>query len=219
MIIAEIGVNHSGDLARAITLIEDALIAGADCVKFQHFSAEELGQPELARFELGLRGLDATREYAAKRGIEWLCTPFGTRQLDELMALGCTRIKLSHRHQPELWKYAADSGVGIIASSPTATQAKQLHDICHPDVLLYTTTKYPSDYVDLAYLEAMRMFAPRWGFSDHTPGIETAIEAVRLGAQVIEKHFRGRFDDCYEADWSADRDSFAEMVEAIRRFS
>ncbi|MFN8645011.1 MAG: N-acetylneuraminate synthase family protein, partial [Candidatus Binatia bacterium] len=107
-VIAEAGVNHDGALDQARRLIDAARAAGADAVKFQAFSADELvsrsaaacdyqrrrdpaATPQhamLRRLELPADALAALRNHARGAGIEFLCTPFGVRQVRELAALG-----------------------------------------------------------------------------------------------------------------------------------
>lgn len=114
-VIAEAGVNHNGDLQRALELIDAAAECGADAVKFQTFIPEQLAAPEAARADyqarqLGgeqsqlemLRGLALSfddhfrlQERCTEREIEFLSSPFDTRSADFLLGeLKLSRIKL-----------------------------------------------------------------------------------------------------------------------------
>jgi N-acetylneuraminate synthase len=144
-VIAEAGVNHDGDLARALALCDAARAAGADAVKFQTFRAEDLvvpGAPTAAyqqrqtgaqdQFAM-LRALELTREqherirdHCAAIGIEFFSTPFSLAAVDLLVALGVRRIKLpsgelTHR---ALVEHACATGLPVLMSTGMATLAE-----------------------------------------------------------------------------------------------
>jgi sialic acid synthase SpsE len=112
-VIAEAGVNHNGDIARAEALIAAAAKAGADIVKFQAFSADELvargtatagyqqsntGESDQAALlkNLELRPADCARlsQVCRDNGIEFLCTAFDVNLLSGLVDAGMRRIKI-----------------------------------------------------------------------------------------------------------------------------
>ena len=144
-VIAEAGVNHDGDLAKALALCDAARAAGADAVKFQTFRAEDLvvpGAPTAAyqqrqtgeqdQFAL-LRKLELTREqherirdHCAAIGIEFFSTPFSLAAVDLLVELGVRRIKLpsgelTHR---ALLEHACATGLPVLLSTGMATMAE-----------------------------------------------------------------------------------------------
>lgn len=113
-IIAEAGVNHNGSLELALGLVEAAKGAGADCVKFQAFTASELvtraaakaeyqkaagkageGQFEmLRRLELSPEQFGRILEHCRKQGIDFLITPFSVRWVEVLQKLGVAAWKI-----------------------------------------------------------------------------------------------------------------------------
>jgi N,N'-diacetyllegionaminate synthase len=112
-VIAEAGVNHNGDEALALRLVDAAAQCGADAVKFQTFTAERLaargaakaayqvartGQGDqvemLKRLELVPEAYARLRDRAAEHGIEFLSTPFDELAADMLVGLGMKRIKV-----------------------------------------------------------------------------------------------------------------------------
>ena len=112
-VIAEAGVNHNGDLDRALRLVDIARVAGANAVKFQTFSADKLvsgsaqkaayqqretgvgSQYEmLKRLELDDNAHHRIAEYCAKSGIEFMSTPFDEEAADLLVKLGVKRLKV-----------------------------------------------------------------------------------------------------------------------------
>lgn len=142
LIIAEIGVNHNGDMDMARELIDVAADAGADIVKFQTFKADELvtknaqkaeyqkktsGAEEsqydmLKRLELSDDDHRMLKEYAEEKGVEFLSTPFGLRDVDFLNDLGVKRFKISSgdvTNGPLLLKIA-QTGKTAILSTGTA---------------------------------------------------------------------------------------------------
>lgn len=212
-LIAECGVNHGGNLERALRMVEVAKDCGADCAKFQHFYADELGQPELQRFELGLKALKAVKDHAAEVGIDFLCTPFSVRTVHELYAIGCDRMKLSHRYQPEVWAEVAKLPVSTIASADGYEHAQRVMAVLPASTLLFVHDRYPMHEggVIFCMMDAFRNLAEHVGFSDHTKGAWAAKFAVERGAEVIEKHF-ALDDTAFEWDWSADPDTLREIA-------
>ena len=112
-IIAEAGVNHNGDDARALELVEAAATAGADAVKFQTFSADRLTRRGAAKAEYQIRATGEGDQYdmlkalemsealhhklltrCAELGIEFMSTAFDEQSLDMLIAMGIKRIKI-----------------------------------------------------------------------------------------------------------------------------
>lgn len=113
-IIAEAGVNHNGDMARALALVDAAADAGADAVKFQTFKAERLVAGDAPKADYQKRQTDAAETQlemlrkleldvpaherllarCRERGIEFLSTPFDLESVDLLKALGVHRFKV-----------------------------------------------------------------------------------------------------------------------------
>ncbi len=112
-IIAEAGVNHNGDEALALALVDTAAQCGADAVKFQTFSADKLVRPGAEKAEYQKRQTGAGDQWAmlkalemspalhrklvarcAEVGIEFMSTPFDEEAADFLLSLGMKRIKV-----------------------------------------------------------------------------------------------------------------------------
>ena len=138
-IIAEVGINHNGNLSTALEMIDVAKSSGADAVKFQTFKAEEFcGDPEqqftyrsagkevtesmlsmFKRMELKSEDWFKIKEYANKSGIEFFSTPQNYSDLELLLPLGIQVIKVGSddlTNLPLIRKYAG-SGLPIILSS------------------------------------------------------------------------------------------------------
>jgi N,N'-diacetyllegionaminate synthase len=141
-IIAEAGVNHNGDEALALRLVDIAAECGADAVKFQTFTADKLVRPgadkaEYQKRETGegdqhamLKALEMSEtmhrklvERCSQAGIEFMSTPFDEDAADLLLGLGMRRIKVPSgeiTNEPFL-EFLAAKGVPLIVSSGMAT--------------------------------------------------------------------------------------------------
>ena len=190
-IIAEAGVNHDGNLDAAISLVEQAALSGADCVKFQTFTADELVShdtpkaayqidsttPEEGQREM-LRKLELTKEdfvvlvkACRSNNIDFLSTPYGYSDLEYLVKLGAKRLKLASIHcfEPSMIRLAAKQDLPVILSTGMAT----IDDIALAVqsfgqsrnkflTLLHCVSAYPvSD--DEANINAMHHLSERFG--------------------------------------------------------
>jgi N,N'-diacetyllegionaminate synthase len=219
LIIAEAGVNHNGDMARAFALIDAAAVAGADVVKFQAFRADGLvtqdagtaayqasntGQDNqsalLRALELSKDDFAKLAEHCTESGIEFLCTPFDVAMTADLVAMGMKRIKIASgelTNSPAL-RHFAELGLPILLSTGMATLAEvgqaldDLQAAAGNIICLHCTSLYPAPMATLN-LQAMASMEAAFGipvgYSDHSLGDHAAVAAVALGACVIEKHF------------------------------
>ncbi len=113
-IVAEAGVNHNGCVETALRMVDAAAHAGADAVKFQMFRAADLVTAEastatyqrrgcgqtsqqamLLRLELSHEAFARIKEYCDRRSILFLATPFGPREVHDLVELGVVAIKIA----------------------------------------------------------------------------------------------------------------------------
>ncbi len=215
-VMAEAGSNHNRDFNQALKLIDIAVEAGADAVKFQTYSAEKLysrkatGKQDsdkesvwdmIKRIEMPREWHKDLADYCAKKGIIFLSTPFDLQAVDELEEVDMLAYKIASfeiTHLP-LLEHAAKTGKPIILSTGMAnlsdieTALEVINKQGNGDViLLHGVINYPPRYEDLNLraMETMRQaFQLPVGFSDHTLGITADVAAVALGASVIEKHF------------------------------
>lgn len=217
-IIAEAGVNHNGSVDLALKLIDVAASAGADAVKFQTFTAENLvvrgaekalyqklatGSGDqfsmLKALELSESSYPILTQRCKERGIEFMSTPFDQESAKFLVELGMKRIKIPSGEITNLplIRDLADHCLPIILSTGMSTLdeiADAVACINHMNsiTLLHCTSNYPTSFDDV-HLRAMQTMRTTFklpvGYSDHTSGIAIPIAAVALGARVIEKHF------------------------------
>lgn len=170
------------------------------------YQKENMGQDTsqqemLKKLLLSYTDFEELFSYCKEIGIKFLSTPFDIESIDFLENLGCDIWKIPSgeiTNLPYLEKIGK-TGRNIILSTgmskmPEVEEA--LHVLRHNGsgdiVLLHCTTEYPAPY-DEVNLKAMRTLAETFhcvaGYSDHTEGIEVAVAAAALGAEVIEKHF------------------------------
>ena len=225
VVIAEAGVNHNGDLARAKQLVQAAATAGADAVKFQTFTAADLAtaaapkaeyqtnndgvgsqRDMLARLELSPAQHYELAAYCRECRIAFLSTAFGLSELEMLLELGISAIKvpsgeITHRPLLEAMATAAASsqlpvylstGMSTLGEVEAALQIFLEAGISRDAItLMHCLSAYPApeNQVNLRAIRTMASaFGCPVGYSDHTLGITAPVAAVALGAAVIEKH-------------------------------
>ncbi|BBG65035.1 N-acetylneuraminate synthase [Hydrogenimonas sp.] len=167
--------------------------------------------------------------YAREIGIDIFSSPFDKSAVDFLERFNPSAYKIASFEitDYELIRYAASKGRPMIISTGIATigEIQDAVDICRSEgnndiVLLKCTSAYPAP-LEEANLKTIPNLAETFGviagFSDHTLGITAPVAAVTLGAKVIEKHFiLDKSIGGPDAEFSLDKDEFAQMVKAVR---
>ncbi len=217
-IIAEIGVNHDGDIDVAHAMIDAAHECGADAVKFQTFRTEanilidapkadyqqrqtgEGSQFDMVRkLELAFEDFTELKRHCDAIGIEFLTTAFDPAALDFVISLApvCLKWPSGEITNLALLRQAASSGLPVLLSTGMASlgdidrAVEELRGHCDY-VTLQCVSDYPAALED-QNLRVLSSFASSFGcpvgFSDHTLGSAAAIAARALGMAVLEKHF------------------------------
>jgi len=245
-VIAEAGSNHNGDLETAKELIDVAVDAGADAVKFQTFRAEDMyvedsGEAEylddhrsiyqiIEDMEMPYEWIPKLHEYCRERDVYFMSTPFDERSADELEeyvpAFKIASYTMSHH--PFL-EHVAEKGKPMVMS----TGAHELSEVresvnvfenlgVEDFVILQCVAAYPTplESINVRVVETLREeFGVPVGLSDHTLDPVTAPSAaVALGASVVEKHFT--LDKSMEGpdhQFALEPDQLREMIDAIRK--
>jgi len=217
-IIAEVGVNHDGELSKALQMIDVAAEAGVDAVKFQTYKTEKIVSRDapkadyqkrndgeegsqfemIKRLELSEEEHVTIKKRCEERGVMFLSSPFDEESADFLVELGVPGFKVPSGeivNEPFMRHLAAKQLPMIISTGmATVDEVSQLVEFLEevPIVLLHCVSAYPADPKD-CNLRAIEVLGERFGcpagWSDHTPGVEVALGAVALGACVVEKHF------------------------------
>ncbi len=167
--------------------------------------------------------------YAREIGIDIFSSPFDKTAVDFLEQFDPCAYKIASFEVTdyELIRYTASKGRPMIISTGIAAidEIQDVVDICRKEgnndiVLLKCTSAYPAALEDANLRTIPNMsetFGVIAGFSDHTLGTTAPIAAVAVGAKVIEKHFiLDKSIGGPDADFSLDKDEFAQMVQAVR---
>lgn len=213
-VVAEIGINHNGDLAVAKQLIDAAQHAGCDAVKFQKrtvevvYSAEELARPRESPFGSTngqlKHGLEFSAEqyaeidrYCRERGMTWFASCWDEASVDvmEAFAPPCYKIASASLTDDNLLRHHRRYGRPMLVSTGMSTLEQVDHAVevlGRADlILLHTTSTYPSQLTELN-LSVIPALAARYqlpiGYSGHEVGLYTTLAAAVLGACVLERH-------------------------------
>lgn len=207
MVIAEAGVNHNGSLELAFKLVDAAVFAGADYVKFQTFMTDECiskdavkapyqgkgSQYEMVKgFELSFNDFAKIKEYCSGR-IRFLSSPFDLKSLEFLSDLEMIKVASGEiTNLPLLEKIRKpvllSTGMSTLGEIQDAILVLRKNRV--KITLLHCVSSYPCPLCEanLRAIETLKKFGFPVGYSDHTLGIEAVLGAVALGATVIEKH-------------------------------
>lgn len=236
-LIAEIGSNHNGDMDLCRRIIDAAVDAGADAVKFQSWTEETLVSKEGYEQSESLRESvrkyqftpDQHREiqaYCHEQGVPFCSSVFSEEEADLLDDLGVPFYKIASMdiNNLPLLRYVAQKGRPVVMSTGMATLGEIEQAVAAIQeagneriVLLHCVSVYPPDVdrVDLRNMEMLETaFGTPVGFSDHTLGTTVPLAAVARGACLIEKHFTVDKDlPGWDHAISANPEEFAALVE------
>jgi N-acetylneuraminate synthase len=215
-VIAEIGINHNGDIDLAKRLISVAAAAGCDAVKFQKrtvdivYTAAELATPRPNPFgetngdlkrglEFGEEDYEEIAKFCKSLKIPWLVSPWDEPSVDFMENFDTPVYKIASASLTDdaLLKYVRKTGKPIIASTGMSTYAEIDHavEVLGKEnlILMHTTSTYPAKYEQLN-LKAIPSMIERYGipvgYSGHETGIPTTVAAAILGACCVERHIR-----------------------------
>jgi N-acetylneuraminate synthase len=242
-VVAEIGINHNGDVETAKRLIDAAVLAGCDAVKFQKrtvdvvYTKEELAKPRENPFgatngdlkrglEFGQAEYAAIDAYCRERRIAWFASCWDEASVDFIDRFNppCYKIASASLTDDALLRHHRKTGRPIVISTGMSTLEQIDHavEVLGRDqlVVMHTTSTYPSDIADLN-LRVIDVLASRYdvpiGYSGHEVGLPTSVAAVVLGACMIERHIT-----LDRAMWGSDQaasvepQGFARLVRDVR---
>lgn len=214
-IIAEIGINHNGDIEIAKQLMDVAVETGCDAVKFQK-RTPEICVPEeqksipretpwgsmtyfeyKKRIEFEQNEFEQIDAYAKKIGIDWFASPWDVPSVNFLEAFNvpCQKIASACLTDSELLtainktKTTTILSTGMSSMQEIDKAVSLLNDV--PLAIAQATSTYPAEASELN-LRAIQTFAEKYkvpvGYSGHERGLQVTIAAVALGATFIERH-------------------------------
>jgi N-acetylneuraminate synthase len=213
-VIAEIGINHNGNIDLAKRLISVAVAAGCDAVKFQKrtvevvYTAEELAKPRENPFgttngdlkralEFGIADYEEIDAYCRAVKIPWLVSCWDEQSVDLMkhFDLPCFKIASASLTDDNLLRHTRATGKPIILSTGMSTLKEVDHAVevlgKEDLILMHTCSTYPASYDELN-LRAIPVLRERYGvpvgYSGHETGIPTSVAAVVLGSCCVERH-------------------------------
>jgi N-acetylneuraminate synthase len=213
-VIAEIGINHNGDVDSAKRIIDIAITAGCNAVKFQKrtidvvYSEEELARPRESPFgetnqalkyglEFELDEYQALDAYCKEKNITWFasCWDEGSVDFIERFDVPCYKIASASLTDDNLLLYTRAKGHPIILSTGMSTLEQVDHavDVLGKEdlIILHSCSTYPAYYEELN-LRVIQTLKQRYGvpvgYSGHETGIASSVAAMALGACMIERH-------------------------------
>ncbi len=215
-VIAEIGLNHNGDVELAKRLIDVAADAGAQAVKFQK-RTPEISTPEHMkamprdtpwgtmtyleyryRVEFDRDQYIEIGDYATVRGLTWFASPWDEPSVDFLESLNVAAYKVASASVTdlEMLRRMAATGKPVILSTGMSTmeQIDAAVEVLGTEqlVLLHATSTYPlpAEEANLRMIQTLKATYPGVpvGYSGHETGLQISLAAVALGAVAVERH-------------------------------
>ena len=212
-IIAEIGINHNGDLSIAEQLIDVAVVSGCDYVKFQKRNPDvcvpehqkdkikqtpwgEMTYLEYKhRMEFDDYQYDELFEYADSKGIDIFASVWDEDSVDFMQQYtGTMKIPSALITNDALISYAREKANYLMMSTGMSNEEEIEHaiEMCNPDLIFHTNSSYPSPVEDLNlnYINWLKEKYPsiEIGYSGHEYGLVTTFAAVAMGATCVERH-------------------------------
>jgi|TARA_B100000315_G_C14528201_1_gene564856 N-acetylneuraminate synthase len=216
-IIAEIGINHNGDVEIAKKLIDVACLAGADAVKFQKrtiglvYSEEELDAPRKSPWgttnreqkeglEFGCEEFKEIDSYCKVKNIDWLASAWDSesqiflRQFDlkynKVASAMLTNLELLNMIAEEKKHTFISTGMSELSDIDRAVGVFRKHNCAFE--LMHCTSTYPLDNDEDANLSVINTLRDRYqcnvGYSGHEVGLAISYGAAALGITSIERH-------------------------------
>lgn len=215
-VVAEIGINHNGDLALAKQLIDMAQRCGCDAVKFQKRTIDVVYAPEVLDsprespwgsttreqkqgLEFGQDEYDEIDRYCRDKGMPWSASAWDIASQEFLARYDLKFNKVASAmatHLPFVTRVAEERKPTLLSVGmceiPDIRAALSIFDAAEcPVILLHTTSVYPSseDILNLRAIQSLsEEFDVRVGYSGHESTVAPTVIAAALGARVVERH-------------------------------
>ena len=243
-LIAEIGINHNGDIEKAKRLIDAAVLAGVDAVKFQKRTPELCVPPEQRdimretpwgyisylyyrhRIEFGEDEYSQIAKYCHERHVTWFASIWDEPSADFIAGFDPATMKIPSAGltDHDLLRHVRSYGVPVVLSTGMSTmdEIRDAVSVLGVDnlLLVHATSTYPCDpeELNLRMIQTLREEFPcPIGYSGHEVGLIPSVAAVTMGACAIERHIA-----LDRADWGSDQAAsvepggFSRLVKYIR---
>jgi N-acetylneuraminate synthase len=213
-IVAEIGINHNGDIDLAKRLISVAVDAGCDAVKFQKrtvevvYTPEELAKPRESPFgntngdlkrglEFGREEYEEIDRYCRAVKMPWFASCWDEDSVDVIARFDvpCFKFASASLTDDNLLRHTRATGKPLVLSTGMSTLEQIDHaiEVLGKDdlILLHACSTYPAYYEELN-LRVMQTLRDRYGlpvgYSGHETGLPSSVAAVAMGACMLERH-------------------------------
>ena len=242
-VIAEIGINHNGDIDLAKELIDMAHTSGCDAVKFQKrnveevYSKEELDKPRESPWgtttreqkhgiEFNIVQYKELEEYADEKGLDFIVSCWDLDSLQEVednLNVKYHKVASALATDRDFLEALHYTGKPIILSTGMCTDEQvdaALKILKHTEYVLACTSTYPTkeEGVNLNYINTLKEKYPYLsvGFSNHYNGLAACIGATALGAECLEFHIT-KDRTMYGSDQVASIESVNELMVSVRK--
>ncbi len=247
-VVAEIGINHNGEIERAKKLISVAAACGANAVKFQKrtvdvvYSKSDLNRPRESPFgttngelkyglEFGYEEYTEIDNFCRECNIEWFASPWDIQSVEFLCQFKIPYLKIGSACITDaLLLQACVSKRPLLVSTAMCDSTTVLRAVSKIiywggtiACLYHCVGTYPTkiEHLNLQCIKNMQEVFPNIpiGYSGHEVGVSTSIMAVALGAKSIERHLTlSRSDWGSDQSASLDIEGFRRLVQDIRRW-
>tara|TARA_B100002019_G_scaffold178111_1_gene153767 strand:- start:2380 stop:3207 length:828 start_codon:yes stop_codon:yes gene_type:complete len=242
-VIAEIGINHNGDIDLAKELIDMAHTSGCDAVKFQKrnveevYSTEELDKPRESPWgtttreqkhgiEFNIVQYKELEEYADEKGLDFIVSCWDLDSLQEIednLNVKYHKVASALATDKDFLEALHYTGKPIILSTGMCTDEQvdaALKILKNTEYVLACTSTYPTkeEEVNLNYINTLKEKYPYLsvGFSNHYNGLAACIGATALGAECLEFHIT-KDRTMYGSDQVASIESVNELMVSVRK--
>jgi len=242
-IIAEIGINHNGDMKLAKELIDTSFTSGCDAVKFQKrdiesvYTKEELDTPRESPFgtttreqkegiEFSIEEYKELQDYTHKLGLDFIVSCWDEKSLDlveEHLDVKYHKIASAMATNKSFLKKLNDThkpvilSVGMCNDDEVQAAMEILHSVKY---VLACTSTYPTkaEEINLKYVETLKRLYPytKVGFSNHYNGLDACVGSIVFGAECVEFHIT-KDRTMYGSDQPASIQDVHNLVDSIRK--
>ena len=242
-IIAEIGINHNGDIDLAKELILKSKSSGCDAVKFQKrdiesvYTQEELDTPRESPFgtttreqkegiEFSIEEYKELQSYTQELGLDFIVSCWDSKSLDlveEHLDVKYHKVASAMATDKEFLKKLNDIGKPVILSVGMCTDdevSAAMSILLNVEYILACTSTYPTiaEEINLKYIETLKRLYPntKVGFSNHYNGLDACVGSIIFGAECVEFHIT-KDRTMYGSDQVASIQDSDDLVDSIRK--
>ena len=242
-IIAEIGINHNGDIDLAKKLILKSKDSGCNAVKFQKrdiesvYSQEELDTPRESPFGTTTReqkegiefSIDEYKElqsYTQELGLDFIVSCWDSKSLDlveEHLDVKYHKVASAMATDKEFLEKLNDTGKPVILSVGMCTDdevSAAMTILLNVEYILACTSTYPTraEEINLRYIKTLKHLYSntKVGFSNHYNGLDACVGSIIFGAECVEFHIT-KDRTMYGSDQVASIQHSNELVDSIRK--